>query len=407
MMGVVRKPSRSTPSSRGAGSGVGLMVVLLAGALLAATAAPVAHAQRSGREVFSQEELCRQNYQTGEEYYKNQRLHNAAEAFTEVKEACPDMIDAYMRLGSIQVSLKDYDEAIDTYHDALDQDPGNLDVKELLAYAMSAAEELDDAILLYRELHDARPENTDIVRNLAFVYQKKGLVAEALMLYNLLVELGSADARMVSEAGRMALEKKLYLPAVTFYKTLHESNPEDVGTLGILGNYYWKIRFYERAIPYYNELLRLAPDHAQALRYHMLRADCCRRDKNYECAIEDYLWILERQPEEPNNYYNLGLAYNGARRYDDTIDAVRRGLEIDPNAGDLYYLWGRALEGKARLIEKSRFDEAIRLFEEAKEKFRKVIEKKGRTANTARQQIERMDQLIERVLLLKEQAEQP
>lgn len=377
--------------------------------LLALCVLPPAIAQRrdSGSDIFSHEELCRKDFQTGQEYLKNRRLADAAEAFSAVVEACPDMIDAYLNLGLIQVQMKQYMEAIDTYQDALDEDDGNLDVQEALAYALSSAGELDDAIDLYLELREARPEKTDLLRNLVFVYKQKGLVAEAIMLYNKLLELGTDDPLMVSEAGSLALEKKLFLPAVTFYKKLYQHNPEDINTLSILGGYYFKTKFYKEAIEYYNKILEVAPENPNALMHHQVRGLCFKNIGEYEKAAEDFEYVVSKRPDDVFNFCNLAFIYKDAGLYDRAIETVRRGLERHPSGGCLYYAWGLALEGRGSSLGKGkRFKEAIDSFEEAKVKFQKVIDLgDAHFGSTAKQQLARMDGQIERVISMQEKEE--
>ncbi|MCK4303707.1 MAG: tetratricopeptide repeat protein [Candidatus Eisenbacteria sp.] len=385
-----------------------LLAALCVGGILSAFLMSSAMAQsKDAKAIFSQEELCEKSYQTGLEYLKNCQLRDAAEAFTEVKEACPDMIDAYLNLGAIEVQLKEYMRAIDTYQDALDQDADNLDVKEAMAYALSCAGELDDAAVMYLELHEARPQKTDIIRNLAFVYKQKGLIAEAVMLYNRLIELGAADPTMVSEAGRLALEQKLYLPAITFYKKLYEYNQKDVNTLSILGGYYFKIKFYDQAVGYYDKILELEQDSDQTLQYHKIRAACLKSIKEHARAAEDYEYVLAQEPSSVANYCNLIFVYKNLRNFEKAVATVKRGLEVDPNAGCLYYGWGLTLEGQGKSHEKrKRFEDAIDSYKAAKGKFQRVIDLDDPTyARYARKQLERMDLLIERVKKLQEREE--
>jgi tetratricopeptide (TPR) repeat protein len=369
--------------------------------------APGASAQGGGDQIFSQEEICKKTYQTGLEYLKNRRLDSAGKAFAEVKEACPEMIDAYLNLGLVQVQLGQHMEAIDTYEDALDEQPDNIDVKEGMAYALSSAGELDDAIALYLELHELQPDDLEIVRNLAFVYKQKGLVAEAVMLYNRLIELGVAKPTEVAEAGGLALQEKLYLPAVTFYQNLYQHDPDDVSTLSILGGYYWKIKFFEEAIPYYEKILEIDPQNAQTLLYHKILLVCKKSIGDFAGAARHAEYVITQEPDDPANYCNLAFIYKDAKDYENALLTVQRGLQVAPEAGCLHYAWGVALEVQGTSLESvKRFDDAVAKFTDAKGKFERVISLGDpRFASYAGQQLGRMDQLIERTLKLQERAE--
>lgn len=401
MQGRWKVPSYSRCCTRGARGIVTLVLLALVGVF-------AAQAQDDAGQIFSQEEVCRKDFQTGQEYLKNRRLSEAAQSFTAVVEACPDMIEAYLNLGSIQVQMRDYEEAIDTYYDALDEDPGNLDAKEGLAYALSSSGELDEALELYLELRQERPEKTDILLNLAFIYRQKDLVAESIMLYNRLLELEAAGAQMISEAGSMALQKKLFLPAVTFYKKLYDSNPNDINTLSILGGYYFKIKFYAEAVEYYDKIFEIAPDNPNVLMHHQIRGLCLKSIEEYARAAEDYEYVVAQKPEDVFNFCNLSFIYKDAGLHRQAIDTVRRGLEVHPGGGCLYYAWGQALEvWSDNLTKEKRFEEAIQRFREAKEKFQRVIDiGDEHFGNAARQQLERMDAKIERTYALQDKEQQ-
>jgi len=377
-------------------------VLLLAAGLGLASRAP-AQKKETG-EIFSHEEMCQRRYQEGIQYRNNQQYQEAAARFSEVKEACPEMIDAHLNLGDIQVRLRQYQEALDTFRDALDQDPGNLDVKEHLAFALSSAGDFDEALGLYQELREARPDRPEILRNLAFVFQQKGMIAEAIMLYTKLVEMDQANAQTVSDAGRLALDKQLFLPAVTFYRKLYEFNPNDASTLHILGGYYFQIKFYEDALFYYDKLLAQELPEDRAITYHKYRAFCRNKVKQFLPAAEDYAFLVEKEPADVSHVCNLAFSYSDGKRPDQALAAVRAGLAQHPDAGCLYYAWGVTLLGQAREREGGkRYAEAIQSYGEARGKFERVVALGDRNYGEAsRKQIEAIDQLIERATKLME-----
>lgn len=376
----------------------GLRTLAYVGLVVAAVAVcRPAGAQGGAPEVFSQEEICRRKFQEGLQYKNNQQLSQAEQSFAEVKEACPSVIEAYLYLGEVQVRLKKYLEAIDVYRDALDQDPGNLDVQEALAFALSSAGEMEEALDLYLELNRARPDKPEILKNLAFVFQKRGAVPEAIMLYNRLIEMDQADPRTVSEAGRLALDNKLFLPAVTFYKKLYEFDPRNTSTLHILAGYYFQIKFYTEAARYYDELLALPLEDAQALNYHKYRGYCRNRTGNYLGAAEDYRFLIEKEPDDVTHLCNLAFALRDGGKTDEAMAAVRQGLAAHPDAGCLYYAWGVALSAQGdALVNQKRYQEGVAVYNDAKARFQRVVDLRDSLyGKSAGDQLGRMDSLID------------
>ena len=75
----------------------------------------------------------------------------------------------------------------------------------------------------------------------------------------------------------------------------------------------------------------------------------CEELALYDQAIEYYQKALEEDPEDPQNYVNLAIAYRLTGDYELALDTYKEGLEVDPDypelnssLGTLYLLLGNA-----------------------------------------------------------------
>ena len=55
---------------------------------------------------------------------------------------------------------------------------------------------------------------------------------------------------------------------------------------------------------------------------------------DYEAAIKEFEQATVLAPGWPEAFYNLGLAYEGAKKYTDAVKSYREYLRLAPNAGD-------------------------------------------------------------------------
>ncbi|MBI4525086.1 MAG: tetratricopeptide repeat protein [Deltaproteobacteria bacterium] len=71
------------------------------------------------------------------------------------------------------------DEAIDAYRKALREDPNYADALHALAVAYANKDRLDEAIEVAKKLIEVSPEDELAYTSLSIFYQRKGLIAEA------------------------------------------------------------------------------------------------------------------------------------------------------------------------------------------------------------------------------------
>jgi tetratricopeptide (TPR) repeat protein len=54
-------------------------------------------------------------------------------------------------------------------------------------------------------------------------------------------------------------------------------------------------------------------------------------NKEYEHAIKKFSAALKINPHDPELYYNLGLAYEGADKFNEAIEMYEKTLKLDKN----------------------------------------------------------------------------
>jgi tetratricopeptide (TPR) repeat protein len=202
---------------------------------------------------------------------------------------------------------------------------------------------------------------------------------------------------VLQKVARTALDNKLYLEAMNLYEKLYEAQPDDIAILRILGYFYYQVKLYERGIPIYQTILEREPDSPSSLFEMKILALSLKNAGRPGEAAEVYEQIIEREPENLQNYYNLAFMYIDLGDYRKGQDAIKRGLEQDPTYVCLYYSWGKLYENQGKSADEGeRFDEAVSLFGNAKEKFQRCAGSGAFCSSTCQKEIERMDALVDR-----------
>ena len=83
--------------------------------------------------------------------------------------------------------------------------------------------------------------------------------------------------------------------------------------------------------------------------------------QNYKKAITNFKKAIRINPNVPNIYYNLGLAYHHIGNMDDAIESYKKAIDLKPDYDEAFCNMGMSLEEKGDL-------------EGAIEKYNKVLE---------------------------------
>jgi tetratricopeptide (TPR) repeat protein len=328
-------------------------------------------------------------HQTAAQLMSAEQWDAAAAELNKVVAAQPDRIDGWSDLAKCYNNLKQYDNAANAYSSAVLIRPDDLDLLSNLGFAQLNAGLMDGAIETYNKMLEVDPISYDANVHLGFVYQK-------------------ADDP----------EK-----AIAYYQKALEGKPDDVTTIGSLARLYAQAGDMENSVAMYNQAIEASTDEAQKNQFRSKLGKSMIAAKQWADAAVVYGALVESNPDNPANQFNLGIsltqskqhaaaiphlekvielspdyipayqqlagAYNEVGRFDDAIRTVQTALPLTDEKGGLYCTWGRSLE-KQQL-----HDEAIDIFYKAVDD--------PQWGNYAKKQITRQENLKKRAAALKEQ----
>ena len=137
----------------------------------------------------------------------------------------PPDVGTYLTTAELYVRSGDLANAIESYRDAVNADPSNLDIRLRLAQLyenrrlfVQAADELERALKI-------DPSNQKLRDELAKVYEQMGAVDKAAAIYTSLADKNPSDVNARLTAGDFFLNQKAYADAEKQYRMAAEAVP--------------------------------------------------------------------------------------------------------------------------------------------------------------------------------------
>ncbi len=217
-------------------------------------------------------------------------LERAAESVRQAELRNSDLAEVHRIAGSLRANSGWYEQAAAEYRRAIELDPSNSDAYRRLGAAYEANNQLDEALAEYRRAVEKEPVYYRNYQALGAFYDQQAKYKEAAEYFRKAVELAPAEPNLRRVMGAAYKNLGMFVEAeneLRFSLSLGET-PTALHTLGVILMYQAKD---QEAIPYISR-------------------------------------ALNRWPERPLWWVNLGIAYRRLNLTAESELANRRGLEL-------------------------------------------------------------------------------
>lgn len=230
----------------------------------------------------------------------------ALPALQKASALLPDDAETHNNLGLALADLGQLEDAVLSYHLALEIDPQLAAAHFNLGNTLKVLGQLDDAAAGYRRAIQIKPDFVDAHNCLG----------------NTLKDLGQLGGAMDS------------------YRKVLEIKPDFVDVHCILGNVLIELGQLNGARESHARAVALQPDCAEM---HFNLGNALKDLEQLDGAVTSYSRALELKPELLDAYLNLGFTLRAMGQLDNALACYRRGLEINPDYAPLRYNLGIAL----------------------------------------------------------------
>lgn len=279
---------------------------------------------------------------------KTDDIFEAIEAY-EKALSIKETAKAHVKLGDGLLGQRNIVDAIDHYKKALELEPDSIDAISASVRGWNEAVRLAPLV----------PENHI---GLALSLQKKGDFVAAEEEYNQALKLDPNNAAAVQGLELLKTDKlkatasvhieqalkyqseRKFDEAIKEYVKAIEIAPQDTQLHYNIGTAFQASGDLEHAEKAYRKALKLDKDNEKAqialnnlkkeienkkIQGLASRALELQNSENYDGAITTYLAAISLSPQDPQLYYNLGTAYQAAKKYDEAIANYQKALELD------------------------------------------------------------------------------
>lgn len=270
----------------------------------------------------------------------------------------PAFEPAYVALGSVYEAKQDRDKAIDIYRRYLQGvNPKNREIRHHLIRLQVSAKQYDEALRELQEILAEDPSDLDAQLRMGLVYGEQKNYPKAIQQLTQILTVRPSELKVRDYLGYLYEETRDYPNAIAAYRhnlTLEPSYFEGHLHLGVL---LYRTKQYSEAIQHLREASRLNPKQPET---HIVLGLSHFQVEEYEPSLQAFLEGIRHNPDNADLHFNAGTAYDKLNRFEEVVKSMETTLALDPHHADALNYLGYSYAERGVKIE-----EAIALTKQA------------------------------------------
>ncbi len=251
---------------------------------------------------------------------------------------------AHEARGRALILAKRFDEGLDEIRKAAQLKPDDAQIMISLGSALQRAGKVDEAALQLREAIKRAPDDARAHLLLGSVLRDQLELDESQVELTKATKLAPNDARAWFELGLLQNKKGDGLGAEESLAQAVKLDPDDSTNWYAYGE---QLRYNdkpEQALDAYKKAMTLKPPHPKASAKYGLTLALAKKYAEAETFLTD---AIRDDPKNAYNYENLGVVYEGEKKWKFAIDAYEKFVElVDKADGDIPKVKAKIVELK-------------------------------------------------------------
>jgi len=336
---------------------VGMMVVLDRGIKIGLPVQLLASVQRSAKATDFKS-LARENFfETFEGASLAGRTSAAMDELTSARmhletavKLNPSFLEGFWLLGAVYDSQRDYASAVNAYRKVTELDGTRADAWYRLGSVLAKMQKQQEAAGALEKAVSMGIESKEIHFELGSVYEALGDFAKAASAYEAFIASKPEVAwNGYLRLGLCRLEQKQYEEAIAAFLEARKAQPKDVKVNFSLADAYERAGRLDKAEEVYYGLAEINPAEAKSYYGQALRMYNTAQD--FAKAIGPARKIVDLEPDNVENVYNLGLMYFQVQDYAQAVEAFKQCLAIRPELANAWFQIGAAYYNEKKYNE--------------------------------------------------------
>ncbi|KMT22089.1 tetratricopeptide repeat protein [Clostridium cylindrosporum] len=240
---------------------------------------------------------------------------------------------AYFRKAISYEAMENMDKAIEYYSLAIENSKDSM--KEVYYNSRGCCygymKDYENAIIDFKEAINISPSSKDAYGNLALAYKAENDIEKAIECYENIIKIDSNDENIYYSIATLYLEIRKYKEAKDYFTLAINVNPNLEEAFYYRGYINYFHDYFEEAIDDLNASINLEETSTSIL----LRGRCYLESKKYLLAIDDFSYLISRE-EEAVYYTYRGMAFYFIGELQSAIDDYNSAIEIDNNDAETY-----------------------------------------------------------------------
>lgn len=275
-------------------------------------------------------------------YLKNCQLEKTIHQYELLKSHYPDDISSLVALGHLYIASGRFDKAIETFNSAILIHPDNFLMDDEKIDHLIQTGYAHEALLQIEELLDKSPERPELIVKQADILSMLGDTAEAISQYQHALHLCPDFLDATIKLGTQYLQiESFQLAAVQFNKAVEINDKIVDAYIGLALSQKLAGKFSE-ALNTLSLASAIQPNSSFlfAETAKLLFKSVFSDNINYSYSNDSYNLIeaifnahrrhIERNPNNPDLYYRLGVLFMSINKIDCAIDSFQTALDLNP-----------------------------------------------------------------------------
>jgi len=264
-------------------------------------------------------------------------LHALERALRKAQGAGDSKAESFlsMKLGLLQTSLEQDDEALASFGRAAAADPGSWEAHYHYGISYLAKGQPQSALGSLQQAQALNPDSPEVNLALATAYDAVGMTNEAAQIAKIITDLLDSDELSELEQSELA-SAKFFLAKADFMQGKYEeakdafeeviaAKPDDAIAYIWAGLAAYNLEKYQTAIKFFENAVTIDPENIEA---KVNLGSAYYKAADYRNAAVVYELLTEDNPNDAESFYNLGLSLMAQNEAEKAKEALTKASQL-------------------------------------------------------------------------------